>query len=61
MMMMTEFLGHSIGYWLELESLVVQKGVSRLIQEIVDLRSKVSFYESRVEEMERFRKLADSE
>jgi len=51
---MEEFLGHSIGYWLELQKRVDEKDVKRGadIEEIVWLRGKISYYESRMKEMQ---------
>lgn len=51
---MDEFLGHPIKYWVELERKQLQSGTSDLIQEIADLRGKVSFYESRIKQMKEF-------
>lgn len=48
------FLGHPINYWLELERKTLQSGTTDLLQEIADLRSKVSFYESRIKQMKEF-------
>lgn len=47
-------------YWLELEKRFDEGGESigwagpRLLQEVIDLRGKVSFYESRIAEMAKF-------
>ena len=51
---MDEFLGHPISYWIEIEKETQKLGYSKLIQEIGNLRGKVSFYESRIEEMNNF-------
>lgn len=55
---METFLGHTIPYWLELEKKAKQLNVVKLIQEIAKLRGKVSFYESRLEEMNTFKRLS---
>ena len=51
---MSEFLGHTLGYWIELDQRFLREqgmGAPALLQEIVELRSKVSFYESRIRQM----------
>ncbi len=52
-----EFMGHPMLYWIELQrrmnSLPDSLRSSALLQEVVDLRGLLSFYESRVEEMSR--------
>jgi hypothetical protein len=48
---MDTFLGHSISYWTELEKMADKLEVRDYIQEIVDLKGKVSFYESRIKQM----------
>jgi len=53
---MEDFLGHSMQYWLTLKQEASQLGVTHLLEEIADLRSKVSFYESRITEMNAFKK-----
>lgn len=49
------FLGHSADYWMDLERrfLEVQENprCGELLEEIVKLRGKISFYESRIAEM----------
>jgi hypothetical protein len=55
--MNVEYLGHPMMFWVELKRRVDERpdtlGYDRLLQEVVDLRGKVSFYESRVNEMAR--------
>jgi hypothetical protein len=49
-----EFLGHPVDYWMELDRRFTEDGApdrSALLQEVVDLRGKVAFYESRIEQM----------
>lgn len=51
----TNFMGHPLDYWAELEKRF-QAGAgspraSDLLEEIIKLRAKVSFYESRISEM----------
>lgn len=48
------FLGKPPAYWLELEKQAKALHYDRLIAEIALLRAKVSFYESRIEEMSKF-------
>lgn len=48
---MVTFLGHSISYWTELEKRAERLKVTDYIQEIADLKGKVSFYESRIRQM----------
>lgn len=50
------FLGQPIRYWLELKRIHEEKNDEHLIREIADLRSKVSFYESRISELSKFMK-----
>jgi hypothetical protein len=44
------YLGHTAEYWSELQKKVDQLNCEDLIEEIVELRGKVSFYESRIKE-----------
>lgn len=53
------FLGHDIPFWLELKKKAAQLNVVDLIKEIADLRSKVSFYESRIEQLNIFKETVD--
>lgn len=53
------YLGKTMKYWLELERLPREMKYEGLILEIANLRSKVSFYESRIEEMARFAELVE--
>lgn len=53
--MLEKFLGHDIAYWLELQERVDTLGVANYLQEIADLRGKVSFYESRINELNDFK------
>ena len=48
------FMGHTVAYWVELETGTFKKGTRELIEEIAELRSKVSFYESRINEISNF-------
>ena len=48
------FLGHTFEYWLELQQIAVKDFKVDLIDEIAILRSKVSFYESRIQELSDF-------
>ena len=51
--MYSTFLGHPFSYWLTLQRMIEEKGLEydKLITEICQLRYKVSFYESRLQEM----------
>ena len=51
------FLGEDIKYWLTLKSKAEELGVADLIREIAGLRAKVSYYEARLDEMNRFRQI----
>lgn len=48
---MDRFLGHEIKYWLELQKMAEEINATDFIQEIVELKGKISFYESRIEQM----------
>lgn len=45
------FMGHNIAYWEELQKRAEELQAVDLIQEIADLRGKLSFLKSRVEQM----------
>lgn len=49
--METEFLGHNIKYWVELQKRADELGVTDYLQEIANLRGKLEFCESRVSQM----------
>ncbi len=44
----TAFLGHDIDYWLELKARADNLNISELIEDICQLRGKVSFYEHHI-------------
>lgn len=46
-----KFLGHNTKYWLELQERADKLQATNFIQEIADLRGKLSFVESRLEEI----------
>jgi hypothetical protein len=50
-----QFLGHEFSYWIQRQ--VENINVEHLINECYRLRSKVSFYESRIIEMNNIREL----
>jgi hypothetical protein len=52
-----DFFGHNTEYWLELERQAKLENKCNLIEEIATLRSKVSFYESRIQQLTDFMKL----
>lgn len=51
--MPSTYLGHTQQYWLELQARADTLDATRLIEEIVRLRGKLNFVESRVQEMRR--------
>jgi len=51
------FLGKPITYWLELNRKMEDLQLDKLIMEMATLRAKVSFYESRINEMEKFMRI----
>lgn len=55
--MESTYMGHDINYWLELEKKAEELGVIDYLEEISKLRGKVSFYESRIEQMNRLMKI----
>lgn len=53
---METYLGHTVKYWLELERRAEKLDVTDWIEEVAGLRAKVSFYESRLDQIDTFRK-----
>ena len=51
---MDTFLGESIQYWIDLKQRVDKERLAPDLREISELRAKVSFYESRIQDMNRF-------
>ena len=51
-----EFFGHTTSYWLELQRRAAELDITDWIEEVVELRGRVAFYESRLDQIERFRK-----
>jgi len=51
------FLGESVDFWAEVKKDLHKKGKMELTREIVELRSKVSFYESRIKQLSDFMKI----
>ena len=50
----TTFLGHPVSFWRELKAQADQKfpcGYERIMAENMELRGKVSFYETRIREL----------
>jgi hypothetical protein len=47
--------GKSMKYWIELQKKAEKLDVVDYLMEISELRGKVSFYESRIEELNKFR------
>jgi hypothetical protein len=52
---MEEYLGHNINYWIELQRKAAHLDVVDWLQEIGNLRAKVSFYESRIKQLHDFK------
>ena len=57
--METQFLGKSLRYWVELKQQIDDNGgqfpsKDRLLSEVAEMRAKLSFYESRIQEMNNF-------
>lgn len=53
---MQEFMGKPIHYWTELKHKADELNLESLLKDNANLRSRVSFYEDKMAEMERFRK-----
>ena len=49
------FMGHGMDYWIALQERADRLQVSDLVEEIAKLHAKVSYYETRLADMERFR------
>ena len=43
--------GEDINFWIELRNQAMKKDIVDLIREIANLRAKVSFYESRIQQL----------
>lgn len=52
-----KYMGHDINYWLELQKKADTLDVVKWLEEVAELRAKVSFYESRIKEMSEFSKV----
>ena len=48
------FMGHDMEYWAELERDAIKNDKTDYIQEIANLRARVSFYESRINQLHKF-------
>lgn len=53
---MNEYLGRPVSYWVELHLRADELDLVRPLIEIAELRAKVSFYESRIDEINNFKK-----
>lgn len=51
------YMGYPTNYWAELQKKAEKLDVVKWLEEIAELRGKVSFYESRLDEIEDFRKV----
>lgn len=49
------FMGHTIHYWSELQAKAEKLNVVEYLKEIGELRAKVNFYESRIDEINKFK------
>lgn len=58
--MKDQFMGHAYEYWITLQERAEELNATKLIQEIARLHAKVSFYESRIADMERFRAVCNA-
>lgn len=54
------FLGEKISFWYELKKRHEAKCDIELLREITDLRGTISFYEDRLDQIEKFRKVRTS-
>jgi len=54
---MTLYMGMPHEFWAELKEWSDDRGYTDLIQEVATLRSKISFYESRIDQMANFMKI----
>lgn len=54
---MNDFLGKPLSYWIEIDKDLKDKDTSQLINEVCTLRAKVSYYESRINELSEFMKI----
>lgn len=52
---MDTFLGKPFRYWMELQQRVNELNYEKLMDDIVILSAKVSFYESRIKELSEFK------
>lgn len=48
---MDKFLGHDIGFWIELKKRAEELNAVDLLDEVVNLQGKIAFYESRIRQM----------
>lgn len=52
----TQFLGHPIAYWLELQKRVDLLGVDHLLRDLADANAKVRYYEMQIDRLSDYRK-----
>lgn len=50
-----KYMGHPMNYWIELEKQAQKLNVMDFIQEIADLRARLSFYDSRLNQIQNLR------
>lgn len=49
---MDKFLGQTLQFWVELRMLADEKKLdANLLEEVIELRGKINFYESRIKQM----------
>lgn len=51
---MDKYLGHEMSFWIELKRRAEENNMTANLDEIVELRGKLNFYESRIKEMAKF-------
>lgn len=54
------FMGEKLNFWIELKRHSKSLNADKLLREIAELRSKVSYYEERIDEMSNFKQLINS-
>ena len=53
---MDTFLGEKVGFWIALKERINKIDATDMMREIVSLRARVSFYESRFDETQKFQR-----
>jgi hypothetical protein len=55
-MIETEFFGHPIEYWMELQRRVEHLGVDHLLRDLAEANAKVRYYEMQIDRISEYRK-----